>query len=114
MCRSEAAWSTAILSRSLTCISSGPGKGAGGQSRLFLSALEGCGFWGLPEGGFPGIDVGQPAVRIGYFAVDDVEEALLQGRGHRAGPAAADLDPVHRAHGCDFGRRPHEENLIGQ
>src|SRR5688572_957004 len=62
---------------------------------LPLSALAGCSFErGLPERRLVRVDVGEPAVRIGHFAVDHVEKRALNRFGDGPAASLADLDFV--------------------
>src|SRR2546428_10249014 len=74
-CRSDAPLSTAIFSRSLTCMLDGP---ALAKRRLLV------------------VDKRQPAVRVWCVAVDDVEKRTLQCFRGRTAPPGADLDLVAR------------------
>jgi hypothetical protein len=79
-----------------------------------ISALEAGSFERrLSESRFLRIDVGQPAMRIGGFPVDDVEEGALDRRGQRTPPAGAHFDLVDRPDRGHLGRGPHEEHLVG-
>src|SRR5437879_4555999 len=91
MCRSEALASTAMVRRSLTCMG---------------------GFRRLPRRGRGPVDERQPAVRVRYFAVDDVEERPLQRFGDRSAPARPDLNLVDRADRRHFGGCADEECLV--
>src|SRR5688572_30517347 len=117
-CRSEAPLSTAILSRSLTCI---PGRHGPAlhcprsevpvryrNSRLYLSAAGTARCSSLGR-----LQVLQPAVRVRGVALDDVEEPLLERLGDRAPATAADLDLVHRLDGGHLDGGAHEEYLVG-
>ena len=59
------------------------------------------------------IDVGEPAVRVRHFAVDDVEERALQRLGDRPAAAAARSDLVDRTDRRHLGGRADEEHLVG-
>src|SRR5687767_13497081 len=97
MWRSDAPLSTAIFSRSLTCIAYVPsGTGGGGVPRpagpvpVGLSALRASGSSGLA-----GVHGLQPAVGIRRLSLDDLEESLLDRLGNRATPAAPHLYSVN-------------------
>src|SRR5437762_6147877 len=101
MWRSEAPSSTAALSRSLTC------------TAPILSASRRYGFGPVAERGFLRIHVGQPAVAIGHFAVDDLEKRGLERLGDGSGLPGANFDFVDRSHRRHFGGGAHEEDLVG-
>src|SRR4029453_1917048 len=86
---------TAIFRRSLTCMAS------------WLSGALGSRCSRLPR-----VHGLQPAAGIGRLAADDLEERLLDSLGHRAAPAAADLDPVDGADWGDFDGRSDEEHFV--
>src|SRR5262245_49450998 len=112
-CRSEAPLSTAILSRSLTCI---PGRHGPALHCLAVGARVRYrnSRFALSAGGRAGcsrlwcFQVLQPAVGVRGVALDDVEEALLERLGDRPAAAAANLDLVHRLDGRHLDGRAHE------
>ena len=58
-----------------------------------------------------GVHVRQPAVTVGRFAVDDVEERRLERLGDRSAPAVADGDLVNRPDGRDLDGGAGEERI---
>src|SRR5688572_8372121 len=67
---------------------------------------------GSSSAGLLGIDVLEPAMRIRRVTLDDVEEALLDGLGHRAPASRAHSDAVHRLDRRDLDGGADEEHLV--
>src|SRR4051812_28011001 len=99
MCRSDAPLSTAMVSRSLTCIEP--------LAPRFYGAT-----W-IAQRRFLRVHVGQPAVRIRHLAVDHVEKRALQRLGDRPAAAAPDLYPVDRANRRHLGGGADDEHFVG-
>src|SRR5215218_4899380 len=92
-CRSDAPASTAVLSKSLTCIrlQVAPAKTdeADCAPALVLSAAGDAGCSRLGR-----LEVLKPAVAIRRLAVNDVEESLLDGLGDWSRATRSDLDAI--------------------